>query len=95
MSRTEKDYCSAEGAAELKAQIEHYWRERGYEVRVDLVQAGFEAVMRSCRHDMRSDLVNGWPTRTREEARANAERSFAAREDSVRMKAESSAGPGL
>lgn len=59
----ETDYCSADGAKRLKSRIEEYWRERGYEISVDLVEAGFVAAMRSARTDLRSDLVNGLPRR--------------------------------
>ncbi len=59
----ETDYCSADGARRLKGRIEDYWRERGYEISVDLIEAGFVAAMRSARTDVRSDLVNGLPRR--------------------------------
>ena len=48
------DLCTPEGARRLKARIEAYWAERGYDVNVDLVEA---------RTDVRSNLVNGMPTR--------------------------------
>ena len=57
------DFCSAEGARRLKQRIEEYWRERGYTVDVKLVEAGFVAAMRSARTDVRSDMVNGLPTK--------------------------------
>jgi hypothetical protein len=47
----------------LKQRIEEYWRERGFTVEVKLVEAGFVAAMRSARTDVRSDMVNGFPTR--------------------------------
>ncbi len=55
------DYCTMDGARRLKQRIEEYWRERGYEVNVDLVDAGFMPAMRSARTDVRSNLVNGLP----------------------------------
>lgn len=55
------DYCTSEGARRLKQRIEEYWRERGYEVSVDLVDAGFMPAMRSARTDVRSNMVNGLP----------------------------------
>ncbi len=55
------DYCTSEGARRLKQRIEEYWRERGYEVNVDLVDAGFMPAMRSARTDVRSNMVNGLP----------------------------------
>ena len=47
-------------------EIEEYWRERGYEVEVKLVDAGFVAAMRSARTDVRSNMVNGLPTRRKD-----------------------------
>lgn len=57
------DWCTNDGAARLKEKIEAYWRERGYDVNVDLIDAGFVAAMRSGRTDVRSNMVNGMPTR--------------------------------
>lgn len=56
------DYCTREGAERLKEQIEAYWAERGHQVRVNLVQGGFLASMRSARTDIRSNLTNGIPS---------------------------------
>jgi hypothetical protein len=64
----DSDFCSVDGARKLKQKIEDYWRERGYDVRVKLVEAPFMAAMRSARTDVRSDMVNGMPRRVREEA---------------------------
>ncbi len=61
------DFCSADGARRLKQRIEDYWRERGYAVDVKLVEAGFVAAMRSARTDVRSNMVNGFPTHKDEE----------------------------
>lgn len=60
---TAGDWCSTEGASRLKSKIEAYWRERGYDVDVKLVDAGFLPAMRSARTDVRSDMVNGMPRR--------------------------------
>ena len=57
------DFCNVDGARRLKQRIEEYWRERGYNVEVKLVEAGFVAAMRSARTDVRSDMVNGLPTK--------------------------------
>ena len=57
------DFCNVEGARRLKQRIEEYWRERGYNVDVKLVEAGFVAAMRSARTDVRSDMVNGFPSK--------------------------------
>ncbi|MEZ6022300.1 MAG: hypothetical protein R3C16_02540 [Hyphomonadaceae bacterium] len=57
------DFCNVDGARRLKQRIEDYWRDRGYTVDVKLVEAGFVAAMRSARTDVRSDMVNGMPTK--------------------------------
>jgi hypothetical protein len=57
------DFCSTDGARKLKQKIEMYWKERGFDVNVDLVEAGFTPSMRSGRTDVRSNMVNGMPTR--------------------------------
>ncbi len=57
------DFCNVDGARRLKQRIEEYWRERGYNVDIKLVEAGFVAAMRSARTDVRSDMVNGLPTK--------------------------------
>jgi hypothetical protein len=57
------DFCNVDGARRLKQRIEEYWRERGFTVEVKLVEAGFVAAMRSARTDVRSDMVNGFPTK--------------------------------
>jgi hypothetical protein len=57
------DFCTSDGARRLKQRIEEYWRERGYEVDVKLVDASFVAAMRSARTDVRSNMINGLPTR--------------------------------
>ena len=59
----EHDFCNPEGARRLKQRIEEYWRERGYNVEIKLVEAGFVAAMRSARTDVRRDMVNGFPSR--------------------------------
>ncbi|MFZ4120713.1 MAG: hypothetical protein ACOYKM_03535 [Caulobacterales bacterium] len=57
------DFCTQDGARRLKQRIEEYWRERGYNVEVRLVEAGFMPAMRSARTDVRSDMTNGMPKR--------------------------------
>ena len=61
------DFCNPDGARRLKQRIEEYWRERGYAVEIKLVEAGFVAAMRSARTDVRSDMVNGFPSRRDDE----------------------------
>ena len=58
-----KDWCNIDGAMRLKDKLREYWEERGYDVDVDLVDAGFVAAMRSARTDVRSNMVNGMPRR--------------------------------
>ncbi|MEL6568163.1 MAG: hypothetical protein AAFQ22_07070 [Pseudomonadota bacterium] len=60
-----KDWCDNDGAVRLREKIREYWAERGYDVDVDLVDAGFVAAMRSARTDVRSNMVNGMPRRRR------------------------------
>jgi hypothetical protein len=62
----EYDFCNVDGAKRLKQRIEEYWRDRGYAVEVKLIDAGFVAAMRSARTDVRSDMVNGFPSRKSE-----------------------------
>lgn len=57
------DFCNNDGARRLKQRIEEYWRDRGYQVDIKLIEAGFVAAMRSARTDVRSDMVNGFPTK--------------------------------
>ncbi len=57
------DFCNTDGARRLKAKIEEYWTERGFDVSIDLVDAGFVPAMRSARTDVRSNMINGMPLR--------------------------------
>jgi hypothetical protein len=57
------DFCDQEGARKLKAKIEEYWSSRGFDVSINLVEAGFVPAMRSARTDLRSNMVNGMPPR--------------------------------
>ena len=47
----------------LKEKIETYWRERGQEVEIKILRGGFNAALREGRVDLRSDMVNGFPTK--------------------------------
>lgn len=69
-----KDWCDEEGAKRLREKINSYWSERGYEVDVNLIDAGFVPAMRSARTDVRSNMVNGMPMR-RAAGEAGASRS--------------------
>lgn len=55
------DYCSREGAQALKERIEAYWRARGHDVMLSLLNVGFHPAIRAARFDVRSDMVNGMP----------------------------------
>ncbi|MEZ5937040.1 MAG: hypothetical protein R3C52_02335 [Hyphomonadaceae bacterium] len=57
------DFCDSDGARKLKAKIEEYWQQRGFDVSINLVDAGFVPAMRSARCDVRSNMVNGMPPR--------------------------------
>mgnify|MGYP006921355420 CR=1 FL=1 len=58
----ETDYTvSKSGAETLKLRIEAYWRERGHVVQVVLEEKLFNATVRGCRYDVRSNLLNGFP----------------------------------
>ena len=54
------DFCTRDGALRLKERIEAYWRDRGYDVNIELCEAGFMPAMRSARTDVRSNMVNGY-----------------------------------
>lgn len=58
-----KDWCDEDGAKRIREKIAAYWADRGYEVDVDLIDAGFVPAMRSARTDVRSNMVNGMPRR--------------------------------
>ena len=55
------DYCSKDGASRLQRMIADFWRKKGYEVDIELVNEGFVSTMRSARTDLRSNMVNGMP----------------------------------
>jgi len=59
------DLCTQDGASRLAAQIQEFWRKRGFDVAVETHEEGFVATMRSARTDLRSDMVNGMPRRSR------------------------------
>lgn len=59
------EFTDKAGAAELKARIEAYWRAKGHDVQVVLVEGAFTPALRASRIDVRSDLVNGLPRKAR------------------------------
>lgn len=58
---TPGEFTDRHGAELLKARIESYWRERGYDVQITLVQAAFTPALRASRYDLRSEMTNGLP----------------------------------
>lgn len=57
------DLCNKDGAHRLALKIEDFWRKKGFTVEVETKDQGFVSTMRSARTDVRSDMVNGMPTR--------------------------------
>lgn len=57
------DLCNRDGASRLAAKIQEFWRKRGFDVSVEMKDEGFVSTMRSARTDVRSDMINGMPTR--------------------------------
>lgn len=57
------EMCDREGANRLAAKIKDFWRKKGFDVAVEMSDEGFVSTMRSARTDVRSDMVNGMPTR--------------------------------
>lgn len=55
------DYTDRAGASLLKQRIEAFWRERGHDIQVVLVDAAFTPALRAARVDVRSELINGLP----------------------------------
>ena len=58
------DLCDRDGAGRLAAKIQDFWRKRGFEVDVEMHDEGFVSTMRSSRTDVRSNMINGMPTRS-------------------------------
>ncbi|MBY0562969.1 MAG: hypothetical protein K2P58_02185 [Hyphomonadaceae bacterium] len=65
------EFTDRHGAKELKARIEAYWRARGFEVQVMLLEGAFTPQLRACRVDVRSDLVNGLPRQHAKQTRTD------------------------
>ncbi len=62
------DLCDDDGASRLATKIQDFWRKRGFDVDVEMKEEGFVSTMRSARTDVRSNMVNGMPTRCVAEA---------------------------
>ncbi|MEO1252624.1 MAG: phosphoglycolate phosphatase [Pseudomonadota bacterium] len=57
------ELCDRDGANRLAAKIQDFWRKRGFDVAIEMRDEGFVSTMRSARTDLRSDMINGMPTR--------------------------------
>ncbi len=57
------DLCDRDGASRLASKIQDFWRKRGFDVVVETKDEGFVSTMRSARTDVRSNMINGMPTR--------------------------------
>ncbi len=57
------DLCDRDGAGRLAAKIQDFWRKRGFDVDVEMKEEGFVSTMRSARTDLRSNMINGMPTK--------------------------------
>lgn len=57
------DLCDRDGAGRLAAKIQDFWRKRGFDVVVEMKEEGFVSTMRSARTDVRSNMINGMPTK--------------------------------
>lgn len=60
---TEEGHRDYDRNMSLAEKIADYWAERGYSVRMEIVNEGFVQVFRCAVHGIRSDMVNGYPTR--------------------------------
>ena len=57
------DHCDRDGASRLATKIQDFWRKRGFDVVVEMREEGFVSTMRSSRTDVRSNMINGMPTK--------------------------------
>lgn len=62
-----RGYFTEGGAHLIKEKIEAYWRERGMKVEVNFKKGGFVSALRMARVDVRSDMINGLPSKTPKE----------------------------
>ena len=46
---------------EIKARIQRYWKARGYDVEVNVAPTYFSQAFRGVRHEIKSDMINGYP----------------------------------
>lgn len=62
------DLCDRDGASRLAQKIQDFWRKQGFDVVVETKDEGFVSTMRSARTDVRSNMINGMPTKHLAEA---------------------------
>lgn len=65
LDASEPETWTQEGASRLRDRIEAFWRAKGSAVHVYLVSAGFHSAVRGNRVDVRSDMIDGLPRRSR------------------------------
>jgi len=58
------DHCDRDGANRLATKIQDFWRKKGFDVVVEMREEGFVSTMRSSRTDVRSNMINGMPTKS-------------------------------
>ena len=46
---------------EIAARIKRYWKSRGYDVVVNVSPTDFSQSFRGVRHEIESDMINGYP----------------------------------
>lgn len=56
-------HITYEQASELLERIKAYWADRGYDVSGAIVEAGYSPRLRSTVYEIKTDLVNGVPSR--------------------------------
>ena len=62
-SSDEVNWCDQAGALAMAKALNAYWAERGYDANARVVSCGFHMQMRGTFYGVRSDIVNGRPTR--------------------------------
>lgn len=62
------DLCNNDGAERLAKKIQDFWKKQGFDVNVEMKDEGFVSTMRSARTDVRSNMINGMPTKLIAEA---------------------------
>lgn len=58
-----RDYFTEDGARLIKEKIVAYWLERGLRVEVYFKHGAFAPALRTARVDVRSNMINGIPSK--------------------------------